>query len=266
MKLFITILTLIATYIPSVYANNSNFWPDNKQAAVSLSYDDSLLSHLTVVLPALNKANIKGSFYLTLASPNVVKYLNQWKQAAAQGHELGNHSINHDCIGELPGREWVKKENDLSLRSLTSYAREINNANQFLTLIDGQKQRTFTVPCGDIIINNQAILPLVRTEFVGIKSQEGPIPESINKLDRFNMPVWSPIGKSSSELIAYVELAAEQGTVANITFHGIGNEYLVNSITAHQQLLDHLVKHKDKFWVTTFKNISLHIKQKQPDK
>ena len=40
--------------------------PNNALAAVSLSYDDPLNSQLNNAIPALDKYDLKGSFYLTM--------------------------------------------------------------------------------------------------------------------------------------------------------------------------------------------------------
>ncbi len=39
-------------------------WPKGKQAALVLTYDDGLKSHLDVAIPQLNAARIKGTFFL----------------------------------------------------------------------------------------------------------------------------------------------------------------------------------------------------------
>lgn len=80
-------------------------WPNNTKAAVSLAYDDALNSQLDNALPGLNHLNLKATFYLTLNSPTVKNRLSDWRKVAIQGHELGNHSINHACRGSLDNRE-----------------------------------------------------------------------------------------------------------------------------------------------------------------
>ncbi|HCM48361.1 MAG TPA: polysaccharide deacetylase, partial [Colwellia sp.] len=98
--------------LPSL-ANEHLFWPNNAKAAVRIAYDDALNSQLDYALPTLNKLNLKRTFYLTLNSPTVAERLTDWREVAQQGHELGNHSINHACRRSLPNREWVSEHNDL---------------------------------------------------------------------------------------------------------------------------------------------------------
>lgn len=114
--------------------------------AISLSYDDGLNSQLDNVVPALNKYNLKASFYLTLASTVVRERLQEWRSAALQGHELGNHTLYHPCRASLPGREWVPDTANLDTYSLKQIVQEVEMANSFLYAIDGRQQRTLLLP------------------------------------------------------------------------------------------------------------------------
>ena len=248
------------------FASDKIIWPNNIKAAISLSYDDALNSQLDNALPALNRLNLKGSFYLTLNSPTVEERLEEWRHAAKQGHELGNHSINHACSGSLPGRNWVPVHNDLDNKTYEEIIQEIKTANSFLKAIDGETIRTFTVPCTDQMVEHKNYVHALRNTFVGIKSQVGNIPKNINAFDVMDAPVWAPKGNSGAELIAYAKQAAKHGTIANFTIHGIGGDHLSVSTKAHQELLDYLAKNKDIYWVDTYRNISLYMKKHHPQK
>src|SRR5687768_4418779 len=82
-------------------------WPHGARAAVSLAYDDALDSQLDHALPALDRYGLKASFYLTLSNPAVAGRMEEWRAAARRGHELGNHSLFHQCARSKPGRDWV---------------------------------------------------------------------------------------------------------------------------------------------------------------
>jgi len=38
----------------------------------------------------------------------------------------------------------------------------------------------------------------------------------------------------------------------NLTFHGIGGDYITTSTQAHEQLLAYLAAHRDAYWTDTF--------------
>ena len=61
-KLLVIILT---TFVSESFAQACEFaWPENKKAAVSLTYDDGMQTHLENAIPALNDVGIRGTFYL----------------------------------------------------------------------------------------------------------------------------------------------------------------------------------------------------------
>ena len=144
-------LTLAAAAQSALAADRPFAWPHGARAAVSLAYDDAIDSQLDNAIPALDKLGLKGSFYLTLSSQTLVTRLAEWRQAAANGHELGNHTLFHQCSRKAPGHEWVKVENDLDETSVAQLAGQIRVGNSMLHAIDGKTERTFTVPCGDLL-------------------------------------------------------------------------------------------------------------------
>ncbi|OGT55365.1 MAG: polysaccharide deacetylase [Gammaproteobacteria bacterium RIFCSPHIGHO2_12_FULL_63_22] len=241
-------------------------WPDGKRAAVSLAYDDAINSQLDNAIPALDKHGLKGSFYLTLSSDTVAKRLPEWRAAAAKGHELGNHTLFHQCSRSKPGRDWVTPENDLDQLAATQLAAQVRVGNAMLHAIDGKTTRTFTVPCGDLLAAGQPYLPLVKADFVAIKSGEGGVIADMQALDPHAVGVIAPNDVTGAQLIARVDEAIEKGTMVNFTFHGIGGDYLVVSTQAHDELLAYLDAHRDVVWTDTFINIMEHVKARQSAK
>lgn len=255
------LVCLIVNEAIAVFPSNNKHivWPNGAKAAVSLSYDDALNSQLDNAIPQLEQFGFKGSFYLTLSSPIITNRLNEWRKAASNGHELGNHSINHPCRASLKGRDWVSEENDLDQQSIAQYKQELLNANAWLHSIDNQTIRTLTLPCGDHLVAGKSILPEVEDYFVGIKTAMSAQPDPIATLDIKRANVLAPSDISGDALIAYAKLAEKEGTIANYTFHGIGGDYLTVSAQAHQALLTYLHNNPDIYWVATFREISQHI-------
>ncbi|MDP2714366.1 polysaccharide deacetylase family protein [Rheinheimera sp.] len=238
-------------------------WPNGAKAAVSLAYDDSLATQLDIALPALNAHGLKASFYLQLSGPLISQRLADWRAAAAQGHELGNHTLFHQCSAAKPGRDWVAAENDLDNISAVQLVQQIRLANSMLFAIDGQTERTFTAPCGDELAGGQAYLPLIYSDFVAIKAKTGPIITDMTKLNVHAVEVIAPVGSSGAELIALVKQAAQHGTMVNFTFHGIGGDHLSVSAQAHAELLAYLAANRDIYWTDTFLNIMQYVTAQQ---
>ena len=256
-------LVLAAAMACSVACAADFSWPDGKRASVSLGYDDAINSQLDNAIPALDKHHLKASFYLTLSSETLVTRLPEWRAAAANGHELGNHTLFHQCSRSAPGRDWVTPQNDLDHTSAIQLAAQIRVGNAMLHAIDGKTERTFTVPCGDLKAAGENYLPLVAKEFVAIKSGDGAVVADMQTLDPYSVGVLAPQDVTGAQLIARVDEAIAKGTMVNFTFHGIGGDYLVVSSQAHEELLAFLDAHRDVVWTDTFINIMRHVKQQQ---
>lgn len=260
-SLLLTVCWLGSSAISWAQAPSPAFnWPGGARAAVSLSYDDALDSQLDNAIPALNALKLRASFYLTLASPVVRQRLPEWRRAAAAGHELGNHTLFHPCSRSAPGRDWVAPHRDLDKISVAQMREEVQLANAFLYAIDGQTERTYTAPCTDPLAGGQPYLPAVADEFLAMKTQVGGVLPSLAALDLADVPTAGPVGSSGAELIAIVEQAAAQGSLASLTFHGIGGDHLSVSKEAHQALLQHLAAHPERFWVDSFVNIARYVR------
>jgi peptidoglycan/xylan/chitin deacetylase (PgdA/CDA1 family) len=227
-------------------------WPEGRRAAVSLAYDDALDSHLDAAIPALDRHGFKGSFYLILGAEAVRRRMADWRAAARNGHELGNHSLFHQCSGSIAGREWVQPENDLDTTSVAQMRAQLLLANTMLHALDGNTEFTLTAPCGERTARDGDYIDAVKGDFLGIKLMGG-VAEDMDAMDLAASPVVAPVGLSGEELIALADEAARRGTMVGFTFHGIGGDHLQTSVEAHDALLAHLAAHRDVFWVDTFR-------------
>lgn len=259
-------MVLLAAIVasPSTLAADVAFaWPDGRKAAVSLAYDDALDSQLDNAIPALDKHGFKATFYLPLGRGSVGGRLVEWRNAALKGHELGNHTLFHQCSGSAPGREWVEPQRDLDKTPVMAMKDQVLLANTMLNAIDGERERTLAVPCGESMAADGNYIDLVKAEFVAIKLGDGAVPLDMHVLDPHAVGVWAPEGASGEDLIARVEEAASKGTMVNLTFHGIGGDYLTVSGEAHQQLLEYLASRQDIYWVDTFINLMRYVRRQQ---
>ncbi|MQA42463.1 polysaccharide deacetylase family protein [Rugamonas aquatica] len=243
-------------------------WPRGARAAVSLAYDDALDSQLDHAMPVLDKYGLKGSFYLQLSSPVVERRLAAWRRAARHGHELGNHSLFHQCSRAAPGHDWVQPQRNLDTTSAEQMQDQVLAANAMLYAIDGKRERTYTVPCGDRLAGGAGgvdYLPLIAPAFAAIKAGGGDgVTAPMAALDPYAVAVLAPQGLSGRELIAIVERAAQQGGMVNITFHGVGGDYLSTSSAAHEELVRYLAAHRRIYWTDTFINIMTYVKKHKP--
>ena len=256
--------TCLATAATLANAADAAFtWPHGAKAAVSLAYDDAIDSQLDNAIPALDRAGLKGSFYLKLASPTIAKRLPDWRAAAAHGHELGNHTLFHQCSAALPDRSWVTPEDNIDTTTAARLVAQVRVGNAMLHAIDGKDERTFTVPCGDAMAAGEDYVKLIHGDFVAIKSGSGGVVPDMARLDPYAVAVTAPDGLSGEQLIALVKQAGAKGTMINFTFHGIGGDYITTSNAAHEALLAYLAAHRDVYWTDTFIDIMKYVKAQQ---
>ena len=248
----ILVLVGVQGLCASTQAKTPGFaWPKGEKAAVSLSYDDALDSQLDNALPTLNRYHFKASFYLTLSSTSLQNRLPEWRAAAMQGHELGNHTIFHACRKSLPNRDWVKPFHDLDQKPVAYMEEEIRTANTFLQAIDGRRERTITLPCGDGVgTGGESFVPAIADLFVAIKGQE---------LQAGFSSLLAPSDVSGKQLIEHIESETGKTQLINIVFHGVGGDYLMVSKQAHDELLEYLADNHDNYWVDSYVNIMNYV-------
>lgn len=235
-------------------------WPNKTRAAVSLAYDDALDSQLDIAVPALNRHGLKASFYLTLGADTVRKRLADWRAVAAQGHELGNHTLFHQCSRSAPDRSWVTPDNDLDTTRAAQLVAQVRLGNTLLQALDGRQERTFAAPCGDLDASGEPYLGALKGDFVAMKSAFGGVVPNMQTLDPYSVGVEVVSDATGAQLITLVERAAAVGTMVNITFHGVGGDYLAVSREAHAELLQYLASHRDIYWTDTFIRIMQFVK------
>ncbi|GAC16579.1 polysaccharide deacetylase family protein [Aliiglaciecola lipolytica] len=244
-------IALMMLLLSVAKANESVTFPNGERIAVSLSYDDALDSQLDKVVPALNRHDLRASFYVYASADSFSSRLEDWRAVAKFGHELGNHSLYHVCSGSAPNRDWVAEHADLDKRSVAHMRAEISIANSLLQALDGQTQRTFTIPCGDVNAGGKNYLPAVEDLFVAIKGMG---------LEDGSEVLHAPSAVDGETLINYVRNAKPGTKVVSILFHGVGGDHLQVTEQAHEALLQYLAKHREQYWVDSYINIMRHMK------
>lgn len=239
-------------------------WPEDAKAAVSLQYDDAVDSHLDNVLPQLNSFGMHATFAISIASESFHRRTQEWVEVAKHGHELANHTLFHQCT-KTPQQTWLENWHDLNGIAAEQMRDEIFLANTILGSYDQQKDRTFTIPCGDRIASGQDYLPLVQEEFIGVKTRGGEPAMSMKGFDRMDVHSYVPHNVTAKELIAYVKKAKARGTVASIIFHGVGGDHLMVAKKEHDAFLKYLAENENVYWVDSFANIMQHVKKHEKD-
>jgi sialate O-acetylesterase len=259
------LFTGIVCIVMHVFAQSNQHW-NNKKCAVVLTYDDALNTHLDNVIPLLDSLGFKATFYLSASFPGCKNRLNDWKKAAAEGHELGNHTLFHPCIGNMPGREWVQPDYDLSRYTVKRIVDESRMANIFLQGLDGKTQRTFAYPCGDMKIGDTAYIDSMKNDFVAARAVREEM-HTIDKIDLYNIDCYAMNNATGEQMIQLVQQAMQTNTLLVFLFHGVGGEHAINvSLSAHSQLLHYLKQNEKDIWIAPMIDVAEYIKAYQSQK
>jgi len=253
---FIGLALAVAFCSPVQAAGSDGGWPDGARAAIVLTYDDALTSQLDHAIPALDEAGFKGTFFLANVKLADVP---RWRKAAANGHELGNHTIFHACSAAIyPTEPRYTSE----AYTVASMLKEIEQQNVLLTALDGKARHGLATPCGQSRAGGEDYIEALRAaDLVDYVRAANASPEDvavgIPGGDVMHIPARGfPEGVTGRELIAYAEQARSQGGMAVFLFHGIAGDYLQTSDAAHRELIAWLAEHRDELWVATLDEVA----------
>ncbi len=247
----------------NVFGQSKTDW-NGKKCAVVLTYDDALNVHLDNAIPLLDSLLLRGTFYLSAYANGCKNRLTEWRRAAQNGHELGNHTLYHPCESK-PDRPWLNPENDLKIYSLKRISEEIKMTNVLLEAIDGKVHRTFAYTCGDTTVgtDRQVFMNSLKKEFVAARGVF-PSLSTIDKVNLYNVDTYPINGETGKQLIDLVKQAQEKNALLVFLFHGVGGEHGLNvSLEAHKELLYYLKAQEADIWVAPMVEVAEFIKKYQ---
>jgi peptidoglycan-N-acetylglucosamine deacetylase len=239
-------------------------WPDGKKAAVSLSFDDARLSQVDNGLAVLKKEGVKVTFFVQPSG--LEKRLAGWKQAVADGHEIGNHSLTHPCTGNYS----FSRHNALENYGLAMMARQLDEANEEIYKQLGVKARTFAYPCGQKFVGRgtevRSYVPLVADRFL---AGRGYLDESAN--DPLVCDLAQAMGTGFDEMDflqmkKIVDDAVQEGRWVIFVGHEIGERgYQTTDTKALEALCEYLKNPATGVWLGTVEKIASYIRKQRED-
>ena len=223
----------------------------NKRCAVSFNFDDGSKSVYTLVLPVFDKYGYKATVLVnpgwTTDQPSNPYYgsWEEWKAAAERGHEIGNHSMNHRYLMDVP--------DDV-------LASEIHDSYNLIAEKIGTPPRSFAFPF------DQSTPAMVRK----VSEQQQAIRERdyLSRVyDKIFLPVYggdkfsAPVGRRLIDLALVKRLwvVAECHAVKTeevMTFKPITVEFL-------EDHLSYIKENEDQIWVDTFINTYNYMAERQ---
>jgi peptidoglycan/xylan/chitin deacetylase (PgdA/CDA1 family) len=233
----------VAFHQPSQSGGTQPRWPGQRHAAIALTYDDALGSQLDVAIPQLDAAELKGTFFLT--GRGVGDRVPRWRAAAANGHELGNHTVNHPCAR---GSYDMPAQYTSEAYTVELLLTEIKVMNGFLQAMDDKPTHAFATPCGQNLAGGQDYLAPLQQSGVARDTRDArTMPATVRGTGFVEI--------SGADMIRWVEDVRSAGAAGVIVFHGVGGDYLSVSGDAHQQLVTYLKAQSNAIWTATFSEV-----------
>ncbi|NKB68382.1 MAG: polysaccharide deacetylase family protein [Candidatus Latescibacteria bacterium] len=246
-------------------------WPEGKRGAVSVTYDDGLSCHHEVVGPAWERHGLRVTFYPSFVWPNtdIMDNPDAWRQLAANGHELGNHSLFHACR-----RDGATTYN---LKDYTAprWKEEMQVANFALSLLDGRTERTFGNTCCNTTIGpdsqKESLEPLVAELFVAARGDMTKEPVDVKTVNYNGLGTFAAdtemLGVKHEEhsveaTIRIITEAADSGRWAIFMIHGVGQgtHGFFMEEEEHDELVQHLAERRDEIWTAPVVEVARYLK------
>ena len=243
---------------------SSFHWPEEYRAAVSLSFDDARESQLDVGAPVLAETRTKVTFYLTAS--NLGKRADDWKKAAAAGHELGNHSMVHPCSGNF---EWSRTR-ALEDMSLDRMRQELTEANRAIEAATGVRPVTFAYPCGQTFVGRgrgvQSYVPLISELFLSGRLWLSEAPNDPGYADLAQLTGYPMDDVEFDELEPVIRSAVDRGQWLVLAGHDIGSApgKQVTRVSMLRALTRYLQQRDRRVWVDTVGAVAAHVQRSRP--
>jgi len=257
----IATLLLFTLFTIHINAQSNPTWK-GKKAAVVLTYDDAIDQHLDHAVPVLDALGLKATFYITAYSTSMQNRMDEWKTLSQKGHELGNHTLYHPCVGG-PGRTWLNPDHDMRNYSVGRMEDEIRMTNVFLKALDGKDERTFAYTCGDMKIGDSLFINGLKDDFMAARAVRNEM-HRINDINLYNVDCYMVNGETGPQLIAWAKKAIATNSLLVVLFHGVGGGNALDvSLAAHKEFLEYLKNNEKDIWVAPMLEVADYIKQHQ---
>ena len=249
--------------------DNTNFWPEGIEGALSLTFDDNAITQLDNAIPALDDHHLKGTFYVNPGRRNSWEQdLPRWQAASKNGHEIGNHTADHPCSCNFGFNKTGYCLENLALSDIeTTIDKATELLNEQFPWQNGE--RSFCYPCYQSYVgegvNRQSYVPVVAKRFK-VGRGGGEWPNHPERIDLSYIWCFAVQGHSGQDMINYVEKAVKDGMWGVICMHGVGGEHLSISTEALRECCEHLHKNRHRIWTAPTIDVANYILKRREER
>ena len=259
---FVLLNTVIAQDYPenNLSERTCFSWPEGMKMALSLTFDDARLSQADKGIPLLDRYNVKATFYVS--PPSFKMRLDTWKKSAANGHEIGNHSLVHPCSGNFT----FSRERALEDYTIEQMHAELDSASRLLKYLVGTNPVSFAYPCGQTFIgrgiNTRSYVPVVASLFQTGRGWLGEAPNDPAFCDLAQLTGMKLDGQTFEEILVLIEGAKKSGHWLVLAGHEMGGEgNLVSCLETIEAICRYASDPANGVWIDTVSNIASYIEE-----
>lgn len=224
-------------------------WQGFRAAAITFTFDDGCPNQYAIAIPMFNEFGFKLTLFI-VTSPSWGWPAN-WtvlQNAASQGHEIASHTVTHTSLGGLSDEQQTTE--------LKGAQDEIN------AHITAQKCITIAYPY--CVVGNRS---LCAQYYIAARGGAGYVePRTPGDFMNISSIICGTEGsiKTSQHFISWAKSAVTSKGWCVLLFHGIDNDGGWSSVPSDtlRADLEYLKANPDKFWVSTFGNVALYIKER----
>jgi len=220
------------------------------RAALTLTFDDASPSEADEAIPTLDQEGVKATFFVTEKNLWSETANQTWAHAEREGHELGNHTVDHCHAHELgQGR-------CLSARA------EIERCNQFIeSKLGAPDVYTFAYPYVD---QHGGYKQVAQSDFLLARAGAGGLVDAAHTPDWYAMDarfIEPTRGETLADWNGWIDQADAQSKWLILVFHSILPETWCEGIP--QETLAAIVEHakgSNDLWIDTFVNVGSYLR------
>ena len=224
-------------------------WAGHK-SALTLTFDDTSPSDATEALPIVDEEGVKATFFVTTANDFSPGFDEAWARAEREGHELGNHTVNHCHSAELGKHQCL------------SAAEELEQCNRYIeSRLGARDVYTFAYPYVD---TGTAYKTAASSRFLLARAGKGGLVGATARPDWYAMDARfiDPVrGETAKDWTKWIDESASKSKWLVLVFHSIlpENWYAGIAKTDLEKIITHAKAEPD-LWIDTFVDVGAYLR------
>ncbi|WP_460473110.1 polysaccharide deacetylase family protein [Emticicia fontis] len=258
-SIYLKTLMLVLASLTSFAQTQTFKWPNGARVAISLTFDDARGSNASKGAPLLDEYGVKGTFYVV---PSAVKgQLEAWKKVVANGHEIGNHSLNHSCSGNFV---W-SRNSALENYTIEKMRAELLEANKQIEALLGVKAESYAYPCGQTFVgrgkNTQSFVPVIADLFASGRTWLDEAPVDPSYCDMAQLTGMEMDGKDFEQILPIIEDATKNGQWLVLAGHETNDSgYQTTRLAMLRKLCAYAKDPANGIWIAPVGEVTRYVK------